>query len=788
MNVSLFLMGVPLAASTTTQATTPKATQLASVRLACRMAFHTKLLLQQLRVEKTLSLRVLLGGPLAVQLGLSRKARHLELHSWFGQFQLSKVGPQSNLAESLTYKLGTSGLHRLLPRLKMHTRSAERLALHTELGLGEVASFESSSGSFFIGSLSQTPAMEQLCASQLCSEQLLDGQLLGKELGMPIDLPELQSTSSNESFHRISLQQDQLVAAYSQNGLHSQSLETEELATASSEASLHSQSLATEELVEDSLHSQSLAIDELTAAYSKGSLQHQSLQPPALNSSTRASKLQASDGSTRALDQLVAFTSSLGASRKQLRASEFSIFSSLILAFGIIMISSLILYSLSFLFRTDSLNCISLSFQTSFPTGWADELAELDDMTLQNELLPTLGDRELVKNELRRTCGEEENDKKEELQNLLVDQELTNQLANKSSWVDQLQKNLLENDEQKQLDDNKKLEEKNFQSLIYEKLVALLPKKHFALAASTQLLGNEAWKKSREASQISFDKVGDKELLPEELRRPELGYKDLWPAYCRALCPHSFEENSFTEETFANTSLGKETFTKKSFNQSSFADTSFTEETFTENSFTASSLTSSSLTKSTLTENSFAKNSLREKSFNKTSFSENTFLEDSFSENSLEAKTFTEQLRTQQLGGLELPLGSFEDSSFEKSSFTQSSLEESSFTKSSFRESSLRGSSFTKESFAQESFHSTAFTKSFAKESFPQHSFNNSSLEESSFTKSSFQKSSFEQNSLKESSFDESSLEASSFNQRSFEESSFAKSSLEESSLSSRQL
>ena len=235
MNVSLFLMGVPLAASTTTQATTPKATQLASVRLACRMAFHTKLLLQQLRVVKPLSLRVLLGGPLAEQLGLTRKARHLELHSWFGQFQLSKVGPQSNLAESLTYKLGTSGLHRLLPKLRMHARTAEELALHTELGLGEVASFESSSGSFFIGSLTQTPAMEQLCASQLCSEQLLDEQLLGKELGMPIDLPELQSTSSNESFHRISLQQDQLVAAYSQNSLHSQSLETEELATASSE-------------------------------------------------------------------------------------------------------------------------------------------------------------------------------------------------------------------------------------------------------------------------------------------------------------------------------------------------------------------------------------------------------------------------------------------------------------------------------------------------------------------------------------------------------------------------
>ena len=662
MNVSLFLMGVPLATSTTTQATTPKETQLASVRLACRMAFHTKLLLRQLRVEKTLSLRVLLGGPLASQLGLSRKARHLDLFSWFGQFQLSKVGPQSNLAESLTYKLGTSGLHRLLLKLKMHTRAAEELALHTELGFGEVASFESSMGSFFIGSLTQTPAMEQLCASQPCSDQLLDEKLSGKEFVDHLAILELEpSGGANTALH---------------NELRKTSFQPE--------------SSLTEDKLEQ-FQGLSLQQDSLKAAYSKVSLQVQNLQPPALNRSTRSSKLYASDGSTRALDQLSAFTSSLRASRKHFRASAFSIFSSLILAFVII---SLTFQSLSFVFRTDSLNCISLSFQNRLPIDWADELAELDDMTLQNELLPTLGDRELVKNELRRTCGEEEDDKKAELQNLLVDQELTNQLAEKSSWVDQLQENLLENDDHNQLDDNKKLEEKNFQSLIYEKLVALLLEWHFAKAASTQLLGNEAWKKSREASQISFDKVGDKELLQEELRRQELGYKDLWPAYFRALCPTSFEDTSFTEETFANTSLGKETFTEKSFNKNSFADTSFTEETFTENSFTESSLTSSSLTKSTLTENSFAKNSLTKKSFDQTSFSENTFLEDSFSENSLENKTLTEQLRTQQLGGLELPLGSFGsfelDGSFEESSFTQSSLEESSFAKSSFPTGSLR--------------------------------------------------------------------------------------------------
>ena len=97
----------------------------------------------------------------------------------------------------------------------------------------------------------------------------------------------------------------------------------------------------------------------------------------------------------------------------------------------------------------------------------------------------------------------------------------------------QLQQNLLEKDAKKKLE-NRELEKKNFdksfQSLILEKLVALMPEKHFALAASSRLLGNEAWEEHREASEISFEKVGDKELLQEELRREELGCKDLWPA------------------------------------------------------------------------------------------------------------------------------------------------------------------------------------------------------------------------------------------------------------------
>ena len=126
------------------------------------------------------SQRVLAGGPLAEQLGLSRKTRHLDLWSWFGQFQLSRVPTQQNLAASLTNNLTASGLHRLLPKLRMHTRSADALALSTELGSGP-AFFRSSSRSFFIGVLSLNPAMAQLTAKELeaayCTKTSLQQEL-----------------------------------------------------------------------------------------------------------------------------------------------------------------------------------------------------------------------------------------------------------------------------------------------------------------------------------------------------------------------------------------------------------------------------------------------------------------------------------------------------------------------------------------------------------------------------------------------------------------------------------
>ena len=530
------------------------------------------------------------------------------------------------------------------------------------------------------------------------------------------------------------------------------------------ESNLQQQELAAAYASELAIQDQSLQQEELSAAYATA-------LPKELERTTLAMELERTtltlssfeqtelgrfetfqqESSTRASDaQLDASTSSPRTSRKQSRALKTRIFPSLFREIVILMIQSLTLHSLSFLISTSSLNCTSLSFQSSFRIGWAPYFDEKD------ELLTTFGEKELEnKAKLRRTCREEENDKQEELQILLWEQELEKHLADKSFWVNQLQTNASENEKNKQLDANKKLQEKNFQSLILEKLVALLPEKHFALAASTQFLGNEAWEKSRETSEeISFDKVRGKEL-PPELRRAQLDCKDLRSASFRALCPSNFEENNLQQATFKEESFTASTFPEKTFYTTSFADSSFTEETFTTNNFTKSSLTENNLTK-----NSFSKKGLRKKSFDKTNFSENTFLENNFSENSLEAQTFSpaaskaatwkkrplpKQLRRQQLGGQELPADNFEKSNFTEETFSDSSLEESSFQKSNLEKSSLDRNSLHKHSFAKHSFTACSFNKS----NFEESSFDTSSFPRQNFSKSSLDKSSLQPNKLR---------------------------------------
>ena len=181
--VSLSFMGVHLGASIQ-QATSKAQAELSSVRLASNLAFHTKSLLQDLQLAKPLCFRVLARGPVPQKLGLSKRTRHIELSSHLGQFRLSKVQPQQNLAELLANNLRACDLHRLLPKLQLQARPAGELALPTVQCEGKAFS-SSSLGSFYIGQLCCAPAMEK--------PQLVQ-KLSGKEFVDHLAIPELEST------------------------------------------------------------------------------------------------------------------------------------------------------------------------------------------------------------------------------------------------------------------------------------------------------------------------------------------------------------------------------------------------------------------------------------------------------------------------------------------------------------------------------------------------------------------------------------------------------------------
>ena len=381
--VSLFFMGVHLAASIQQQATTRAAAELLSVRLASNLACHTKSLLQNMMLEKPLPCRVLTRGAVAQKLGLSKQTRHIELSRYqLGQFQLSKVQPKQNLAEQLANKHTACSLHRLLPKLQIQARPAGKLTLPTVRGEGSAFS-SSSLGSFYIGMLRRTLAMEKPCSEQL------SGKESEKNLAA---LPELDSAFLSET----SLHADELVAAYATESLYQQSLQPDALEAA---------------YLSKCFQNQGLQQKELSAAYAKDELERTALTLSSLQQRElgRFKSFQ-QDSSTRASDpQLDASTSSTRASRKQLRALEPRIFPSLILSIVILMIhsltlSSLTLHSLSFLSSIRSLTCTSLSFPSSIPTGWAQDLEDKD------ELLTTFGEQEFEnKAKLRRTCREEEN-------------------------------------------------------------------------------------------------------------------------------------------------------------------------------------------------------------------------------------------------------------------------------------------------------------------------------------------------------------------------------------------
>ena len=181
--VSLSYLGVHLGASIQ-QATSKSKAELASVRLATNLAFHTKSLLQDLQIAKTFVLSSAYKRASATKAWSLKATRHIELSSQLGQFQLSKIQPQQNLAELLANNLRACDLHRLLPKLQLQARPAGELALPTVQCEGR-AFVSSSLGSFYIGQLCCAPAMEK--------PQLVQ-KLFGKEFVDHLAIPELEST------------------------------------------------------------------------------------------------------------------------------------------------------------------------------------------------------------------------------------------------------------------------------------------------------------------------------------------------------------------------------------------------------------------------------------------------------------------------------------------------------------------------------------------------------------------------------------------------------------------
>ena len=170
--------GVPLATCCRQArgAWTQEAAELDSVVLAQQLASHYRSLVQGMQLDLALPVQLqaffcslncelVTGRPLALKLGLSRRRKHVQLRTKDGQLQLSKVLPSKNLAGSLTKNLSTSGLHRLLPKLMVHTRAVDSLALLTRLSPEQLASFCSSSSSFFIGMVTLHPKITQTRAS-----------------------------------------------------------------------------------------------------------------------------------------------------------------------------------------------------------------------------------------------------------------------------------------------------------------------------------------------------------------------------------------------------------------------------------------------------------------------------------------------------------------------------------------------------------------------------------------------------------------------------------------------
>ena len=284
----LLLWGVPLMTSCRTACAENQAdAELDAVKLALQTASFTKSLLQHLALEqlaspamislKTSSLHMELdkGKPLAMQLGLSRRHKHLELN---GQLRLSRVLPHKNLAQSL---VDNAPEETMLAKLRIDKEAAETGALSTVFGQG-LASLVSSS-SLLVGMVAAKPSqMEKLSPCQFA---------LSKPVSFVRSCPESLTRNFADSLATslASLTRISLSFLYDSLTLCSQSLDRCNLSLQSLSQKVdrlpsltsHSLSLATGILQSLILHSWSFAIASLILyclSFAKDRLQSLTLQ------------------------------------------------------------------------------------------------------------------------------------------------------------------------------------------------------------------------------------------------------------------------------------------------------------------------------------------------------------------------------------------------------------------------------------------------------------------------------------------------------------------------------
>ena len=201
----LVIVGSSFASCKTSCAHKQEEAELQSVKLAVALASHTRKLLQQLDMDqlekdvhiglKTSSFteELVTGRPIAMQLGLSRRNKHIQLRD---QLQISRIHPDKNLAQSLIHN--ASG-RQVLAKLRVNTGAAETLALSTVISF---ASFVPST-SLVVGMVNlEPPKMESLQLRQLallqsesCFESL-SKNLADKSLAS-LTLPSLSLQRSN---------------------------------------------------------------------------------------------------------------------------------------------------------------------------------------------------------------------------------------------------------------------------------------------------------------------------------------------------------------------------------------------------------------------------------------------------------------------------------------------------------------------------------------------------------------------------------------------------------------